>query len=317
MKKNFYPAYNGGALSKESYAALNTIDKRKSPSLISLPIEEARREFIEIRMTGKPDADIAVEKREIEEIERNIPAWIYTPKGEGPFPVVLFFHGGGFVLGALEEFNSFCTYIAKGAGALLISVGYRLAPEFKHPAQIEDAWSALNWLIANGESINADLNRIAVAGDSAGGNLAAVLSIIAREKNIKLASQVLVCPWLNLNSIERESYKFFGDGLWLSTEAIKWFRSHYLQDDSQAGSYKVSPGLLLDVSGLPPSLIVVAEFDVLRDEGEEFYRKLKGAGVPARFSEYKGMLHDFIILPGLFGSAREGIKEICDWIRSH
>lgn len=314
MKKNFYPAYSAGKLHGQSYAILDQIDRNKYKPLIEMPVVEARESFLEMAWMGKPDDDVIVSKTEAESNGCKIPLWIYTPKEEGPHPVVLYFHGGGFVLGKLEEFNSFCTYISKGTGAIVISVGYRLAPEYKHPAQVEDAEAAFNWVLDNGGNINADTNRIAFAGDSAGGNLSAVLAIIARERKVKLSAQVLICPWLNLNSLERESYRLFGEGLWLSTEGIKWYRNHYLQNLSQAGSYKVSPGLLLDVSGLPPALIIAAEYDVLRDEAEEYYRKLKSAGVSVKYSLYEGMLHDFVTLPGLFDNARSGIEEICSWL---
>ncbi len=316
MKKDFYPAYAAGRLHRQSYAILDQIDRNKYKPLIQMPVDEAREAFLETAWMGKPDADVIVSKTETESGGCKIPLWIYTPHGEGPHPIVLYFHGGGFVLGKLEEFNSFCTFLSKGTGAIVVSAGYRLAPEYKHPAQVEDAEAALNWILANGGKVNADLNRIAVAGDSAGGNLSAVLAIMARERNIRLSAQVLICPWLNLNSLERESYRLFGQGLWLSTEGIKWYRNHYLQNLSQAGSYKVSPGLLLDVTGLPPALIIAAEYDVLKDEAEEYYRKLKSAGVPVKYSVYEGMLHDFVTLPGLFDKAEEGIDEICSWLNN-
>ncbi len=229
----------------------------------------------------------------------------------------MFFHGGGFVLGALDEFHPFCTFLASGASCIVISVGYRLAPEHKHPAAVEDAVTALQWIAANAKDIQGDPARIAVVGDSAGGNLAAVASIIARDRGFPtLAYQVLICPWVDASSFNTASYHYFGDGLWLSTANMIWYRNHYLQNQEQAKTYLVSPLIAEDLSGLPPTLIITAEFDVLRDEGEAYANRLRAAGVPVQCTRYNGMLHDFVTLPGVFPRAKDAIDEICTTLQT-
>lgn len=311
MTKNYYPLYTDGKLDKQSESILRQIEKANGKPLVMQSVQEARNSFLEKSWLGTSPQSVNIRITEIEGNGGAIPLHIYTPAGDGPFPVLLFYHGGGFVLGTLEEFDPLCSSFADGASCIVVSVGYRLAPEFKHPAAVEDAVSALVWLAANARKINGDPNRIAVAGDSAGGNLAVVASIIAREKRIKLLYQVLVCPWLRLDSFERDSYKYFGEGLWLSEKNIYWYRNHYIQNEEQSRSYMVSPGLLPDLTGLPPTLIIGAEFDVLCDEGKQFAVRLKNDGIPVEYSCYDGMLHDFAILPGKFDKAGEAITKIC------
>lgn len=315
MSKNYYPLYAGGKLDDQAQTVLEQIEKANGKPLIFQSIKEAREQFLSQSWLGPVAENVNISLREIEGTEGKIPLHVYTPAGEGPFPVLLFFHGGGFVLGSLEEFDPVCSHMAEGAKCVVVSVGYRLAPEWKHPAQVEDAITVLEWMAVNAEKVNGDKTRIAVGGDSAGGNLSAVLTNVAREKGIKLIYQVLVCPWFYADSFERDSYNYFGDGLWLSTKSMRWYKNNYLQNDEQAKSVLVSPGLIEDVTGFPPALVLTAEFDVLHDEGEEYAERLKEAGIPVQYSCYNGMLHDFVILPGKFEKANLAIKEICEALR--
>lgn len=315
MKKNYYPLYAGGRLDEQSEEVLKLIERANGKPLIFQSMQEARDGFLERSWLGQTAENINISVTEIDGKGGKIPLRVYTPAGEGPFPVLLFYHGGGFALGFLEEFDPFCSQIAEGAKCVVVSVGYRLAPECKHPAAVEDAISALEWIAVNAGKVKGDSKRIAVAGDSAGGNLSAVATFTAREKGIKLIYQVLICPWLFSDSFERDSYTYFGEGLWLSTKSMRWYKNHYLQNEEQAASYLVSPGLIEDVSGLPPALIVAAEFDVLHDEGLEYANRLKGAGIQVKYSCYNGMLHDFVILPGIFDKAKVAIKEICQTLK--
>ncbi len=315
MTKNYYPLYAEGRLDEQTQTVLEQIEKANGKPLIFQTIKEARDGFLDKFWLGDAAESININLLEIEGGGGKIPLRVYTPLGEGPFSILLFFHGGGFVLGSLEEFDPFCSQIAAGANCVVVSVGYRLAPEHKHPAAVEDAISALEWISANADKVNGDPQRIAVGGDSAGGNLSAVLTIIAREKGIKLICQVLICPWLFSDSFNRDSYNYFGEGLWLSTKNMRWYKNHYLQNDEQAKSYLVSPGLIEDVTGFPPALVLTAEFDVLHDEGEEYANRLKEAGIQVKYFCYEGMLHDFVILPGKFDRAKLAIKEICDSLK--
>ncbi len=316
MLKNLYPLYPYGKLDVQSEAILQEIAESNGKPLASLTPQEARECFLENSWLGAPDKSIQIKNIYIDNSDSSIPLRIYTPEGKAPFPILLFFHGGGFVLGTLDEFDSFCTFLASGASCIVVSVGYRLAPENKHPAAVEDAQTALNWIAVNASKIQSDVSRIAVAGDSAGANLAAVASLIARDKSFPtLLCQILICPWLNLSSTETNSYKYFGNGLWLSTTNIHWYRDHYLKNNDQAKTYLASPLLAEKLSGLPFTLIITAEYDVLRDEGESYANRLEEASVVVKYTNYKGMLHDFVTLPGLFNKAKEAINEICSTLR--
>lgn len=307
-----YPLYTEGKLDPKSEAILKQITESNIKPLSALTPQQARECFLEPSWLGTAREGVRIERMTVPSSSGGIPICIYTPAGNRPFPVVVFFHGGGFVLGALDEFHPFCTFLASGASCIVVSVGYRLAPEHKHPVAVEDAMAALRWVAANAKDIQGDLARMAVAGDSAGGNLAAVSAIIARAQGFPtLAYQVLICPWVDAFSFNTASYHYFGAGLWLSTANMIWYRNHYLQNQEQAKTVLVSPLLAEDLSGLPPALIITAEFDVLRDEGEAYANRLRAAEVPVQCTRYNGMLHDFVTLPGVFPRAKDAIDEIC------
>jgi acetyl esterase len=277
--------------------------------------EQARASFLDPSWLGEFDEGVRVEDRCVPKPEGAIPVRVYASGGPGPQPVLVLFHGGGFVLGALIEFDPFCSYLAKGASCLVVSVGYRLAPEFKHPAAVEDAWEALRWVALHAIELGGDPGRIAVIGDSAGANLATVVSILARDAGFPAISlQVLICPWVDL-SVAAEtsgSFRFFGEGPWLSAANIRWYRDHYLRSLEQGEHWLASPLRAADLRALPPALIVTAEFDVLADQGEAYARRLEEGGVTVTFSRYSGMLHDFAILPGKFTAGREAIQQIAE-----
>jgi acetyl esterase len=312
MTEKFYPLYHDGELDAQSLEILEQISGSSSAPLSSLTAQEVRDSFFIKSWLGTPRGDVTIENLIIENSGNKIPLRIYTPEGSGPHPILLFFHGGGFVAGYIHEFDAFCTYLAHGASCKIISVDYRLSPEHKHPAAVEDARAALKWAAENAKVIGGDGNRIAVAGDSAGGNLALVSSIMARDESFpSIIYQVLICPWLDLSSTNTDSYKLFGDGLWLSKANIYWYRNNYLKNEEQANSYLASPMFTEKLEGLPPTFIVAAEFDVLRDEGKIFADRLRSEGIPVKYSCYKGMLHDFITVPGLFSKAKEATEDVC------
>jgi acetyl esterase len=318
MTEIFYPLYTDGKLDAQSIKILKQIAESNSAPLSSLTPEQARESFFVKSWLGIPLKDINVKSCVIENSEIKIPLRIYTPAGKPPFPVLIFFHGGGFVAGSLDEFEPFCTFLSSGASCMVISVDYRLAPEHKHPSAIEDAQTAIEWVKKNVDKIGGDGTRIALAGDSAGANLALVSSLLASERSFpSFVCQVLICPWIDLFSMNTDSYKYFGEGLWLSLANIKWYRNHYLKNEEQGKTYFASPILAEKLEGLPPTFIITAEFDVLRDEGKIFADCLKIEGVPVQYSCYKGMLHDFVTLPGLFDKASDAIKEICSVLKKH
>ncbi len=316
MSKIFYPLYPFGKLDAQAEAVLYEISKSDAKPLTALSLQEARDSFLEKSWLGNPIENIQIRNFTIDTGDYNIPIRIYSPTTDSTFPILVFFHGGGFVLGTLDEFDPFCTYLAEGASCMVISVGYRLAPENKYPAAVEDVKTAINWIGRNAVQLNGDVSRIAVAGDSAGANLAVVAALSARDNSFpSIIYQVLISPWVDLSSTGRKSYKYFGDGLWLSTQNIIWYRDHYLANKEQAKINLVSPMLAKNLSGLPPALIITAEFDVLRDEGEAFANRLKDEDINVQCSRYNGMLHDFVVLPGLFDKAKDAIEEICSSLR--
>lgn len=313
-----YPLYPQGKLDPQAEAILKQIIAAKAEPLASLTPQQAREQPLEGSWIGKPDSDVTTSNLKIPRGDGStIPCRVYKPQGNPPYPMLVFFHGGGFVVGTLDEFNPFCTYLAAGASCIVVSVDYRLAPEHKHPAAVEDAVVALCWVVEHAADLAGDPTRVALAGDSAGANLAAVAAITARDQGFRsLVYQVLICPWLNSASFDTESFRYFGDGVWLSRASMEWYRKQYLQSEEQAKWYSVSPLLADDLSGLPPALIITAEFDVLRDEGEAYAQRLAQQGVSAQCTRYAGMLHDFVVLPGLFERAHNAINEICQTLQA-
>jgi acetyl esterase len=314
MDRALYPSYHNGALDPQAEALLTEIAAADGQPLSTMTPKQARRVFLAPTWLGQPREDVRIENLHV---GNRIPMRSYLPGGNRGLPILVFFHGGGFVLGALEEFDAFCAELAAGASCVVVSVGYRLAPEHKYPAAIVDATAAIRWIASNASVVHGDPERMAVAGDSAGANLATVATLIARDSGFpRLIYQVLLCPWLDLASFDTDSYRLFGDGLWLSTVSAEWYRGHYLQSLEQASHPHVSPLRARDLSGLPPAYIVTAEFDVLRDEAKSYADRMRKAGTPAELVEHAGMLHDFIILPGLFDQANEAIGRLCAALRA-
>jgi acetyl esterase len=311
MTAAFYPTYGKGKLHPEAEAVLAEIAASGSKPLSALSPEEARASFLDPSWLGETPSGIAIHN-----LHGPVPLRAYTPVGPVPRPVLLFFHGGGFVLGTLDEFDPFCMALAQGAECLVVSVDYRLAPEHRFPAAPEDAMAALQWVATHAEALGGDPARIAVIGDSAGANLAAGVSRLARDAGFpRIIFQVLLCPWVDLTDEAEtsDSFHHFGEGLWLSRANIRWFRGHYTDKPEQP---LASPLKAERFEGLPPALVLAAEFDVLADQGRDYARKLEEAGVPVLFRENPGMLHDFVVLPGRFGAAREAINLITDALRT-
>jgi len=197
-----------------------------------------------------------------------------------------------------------------------VSVDYRLAPEQKFPAAVEDAHSATVWAATNAERLGIDAQRIAVGGDSAGGNLATVVGMRCRDAGgPALASQVLLYPVTDVSSFETGSYRELSEGYFLTRSAMKWFTAHYLASADLARHPEVSPLLAPDLSGLPPALVITAEFDPLRDEGEAYAHRLQQAGVPVTVSRYPGMIHGFALMRGKLAGGRQAIREAATFTR--
>ena len=232
---------------------------------------------------------------------------IYTPEGTGPFPMLMYFHGGGFVLGNLETCNNACHFLSKTVGCIVIAVDYRLAPEHKFPAAVEDAYTATAWAADHTEEINGDASRLAVLGESAGGNLAAAVCIMARDRGgPPLVFQMLAYPPTNLDTLETDSYHKYAKGYGLTKFHASWLRNQYLGDEKDGKSPYASPLLAENVRGLPPALVLTGECDVLRDDGELYVERLKEEGVQARFIRYadKGHMAYWMTPSGAAGDAQ-------------
>lgn len=237
----------------------------------------------------------------------DIPVRIYTPAGGGPFPTLMWFHGGGWVVGDLDSADPTARHLCVGAGCVVVSVDYRLAPETQFPGAADDCYAATQWAAQHAAQINGDPQRIAVGGDSAGGNLAAAVSLMARDRHgPALAFQLLVYPVTHCN-YTTGSYQRYAEGYHLSRDGMRWYWDHYLPTPADANNPYAAPLVANDLSGLPPALVITAECDPLCDEGAAYAQRLQEAGVPTTYSCYDGMIHGFFAMPGLLDKGKQAV----------
>jgi len=239
-----------------------------------------------------------------------IPLRIYTSReGGSPFPVLVWLHGGGHVVGSLDSYDALCRSLALQADCIVVSVDYRLAPEHKFPAGVDDSFAALQWVGGNASMIGGDPRRIAVGGDSAGGNLAAVCAIFARDHRFPdLVFQLLVYPRTAPDE-ELPSHHSFAEGYLLNRKTILWFHDHYRVRDADRHDFRYAPLVCPDLSRLPPALVIVGEYDPLRDDGVAYARRLQRAGNQVTLSQYDGMVHPFFSMGGAIDRARTAHRE--------
>lgn len=241
---------------------------------------------------------------------------IYRPKQAVNRGACLYFHGGGWVLNSVLTHDDFVRRLTDVSGCVCVSVEYRLAPEHRYPAAVDDAYAALQWMAANGAQWDVDGTRLAVAGDSAGGNLAAAVCLMTRDRNgPAIRQQVLAYPITDCD-FTRPSYFENADGYFLTTSQMKWFWDHYCPDFELRREPYASPIHASTLSGLPPAFIFTAEFDPLRDEGEAYAAALRAAGVPVQFRRFDGMIHAFLRRVTTFDAAREALGEIAETLRT-
>ncbi len=277
-------------------AALEALAKAGLPPIESLTPEKARAIMNAMsKKRGGSAAPLAkVEAATAPGPAGPVPLRIYWPEASGPLPCLLYFHGGGFVIGDLDTHDAIARNLCSAAGALLVSVDYRLAPEHRFPAAVEDAWAAFLWLREVARDLGADPGRMAVTGDSAGGSLALDVALLAREAGIgDIKLQALVYPVTDF-SLGGASYRRFATGYGVLTEAaMVWFRDHYLGAADDAKDWRASPLLAESLAGLPPAVIVNAECDVLYDDGLRLAEALTAAGTPVVHKVFPGMIHGF------------------------
>jgi acetyl esterase len=261
------------------------------------------------RMAGRLDiAAVPVarsEDRHIEGPEAPVPLRIYTPRLSGsPLPVLLWLHGGGHVVGSVALYDALCRMFAREADCIVVSVEYRLAPEHKFPAGVVDSFAALRWVSEHAAEFGGDPRRIAVGGDSAGGNLAAVCAILARDAGFAPRFQLLVYP-RTAPSEDSASHHRLAEGHLLTRKCILWFHDHYCTSDADRHDFRYAPLLCFDLSRLPPAQIIVAEYDPLRDEGIAYAEALRRAGNDVELVEFAGMIHSFFSMGGAIAAGRD------------
>lgn len=285
--------------------------------LNELSVPEARQATVmQIPRRRQPVPVASVMDRTIPGPAGELPIRIYTPEGPGPFPALVYFHGGGFVVGSLASGDPTCRALCHGASCVVVSVEYRLAPEHKFPAATDDCLAATRWLAAHAAELNADPARLAVAGESSGGNLAAVTALRLRDEGgPALRGQLLIYPVADYHTPPTPSYIANADGYLLTRAMMVWFWGHYLSDAGEANHPHAAPLRAPDLSGLPAALVITAEFDPLRDEGERYAERLQQAGVPTQLARYDGMIHGFLLLSELFDEGRQAMEEAILWLR--
>jgi acetyl esterase/lipase len=308
---------DGETLAPEVQLALAMLERRREPppETLSAPEARRRRQRLSAVYAGKPTPVGAVADLEI---GPGLRARHYAPAEPGaPHPLLVYYHGGGFTYGDLETHDGVCRILCRHAGAHVLAVDYRLAPEHPFPAAVEDARAALRWAFANAGALGADPERVGVGGDSAGGNLAAVVSqLAARDGGPPPVLQLLIYPATDF-SRRRRSRELFGEGFLLTNSEMDWFETNYLgAERTHARDPRASPLLAEDLSGLAPAYVVTAAFDPIRDEGEEYAEALRQAGTPVTLRRFPGFIHAFIAGAGVSRNARDAMVEIAGGTRA-
>ncbi|MBS0278952.1 MAG: alpha/beta hydrolase [Proteobacteria bacterium] len=293
-------------------AFLDQVASMGGPKTWEMTPAEARESFAALmQLAGPKDIPIGkVTNIAIPAPHGEIAARAYAPvaaSGQG-LPTLVFFHGGGWVIGNIDTHDGLCRMIANGSGCRVISVEYRLSPESKYPDAVDDAVAALEWVEKNAAQLGVDANLLAVGGDSAGGALAAVVAQIAKAKGgPKLSYQLLLFPVTQIGE-ETRSLREYAEGYFLERKTLDWFYAHYLPGDADRKDPRISPLVAEDVSGLPPAYVMLAGFDPLHDEGLAYAEKLRAAGVPVTVADYPDMVHDFIYLQSVLPQASEALN---------
>lgn len=307
------------ALDPQVEEYLHELSAQGLPPLHRLPLQEARATYRNLSVPdGQPDAVEAVTERFVSGPEGDVPIRVYTPTGDGPHPALVFFHGGGWMLGGLETHDALCRALANAAGCVVVATDYRLAPEHRFPAPLEDCYAVIRWVANHADAVGAKPGTLALAGDSAGATLAVGVSLLARDRGgPDIDYQVLAYPATNY-AFDTASYEENAQGYFLTRKDMERFWDGYLRSESDGDHPYASPLQTEDLSGLPPAFVLTCGFDPLRDDGAKLAERLADAGVSVQHSRYDDMIHGFLTMlsdPAL-DRAREAIDEIGDTLRT-
>jgi len=307
-------------LDPDAAAVYKAFQEAGRPAYETLSAPEAREFYMAARLVSNPEPPelLSAEPLSIPAPHGAIPARVYVPKNlrnrSGLSPSLMFFHGGGWVIGNLETHDVVCRKLAHEGEMMVISVDYRLAPEHRFPAAVDDAITATKWIAANAERLAIDPARLVVGGDSAGGNLAAVVSLAAREDGPRIAGQLLIYPSTDM-SRRHPSHSEPETSVLLTHSVIGWFLNHYF-GDADINDWRASPARAKSLAGLPPAYVLTAGADPLRDEGDEYAARLKAAGVAVTYRHFPGQFHGFFTMGKLLNQANVAVSEIATWLKA-
>ncbi len=310
---------DGDTLLPEVQLTLALLARRRqdAPETLSPQAARAERRRMAAVYAGPPVPVRSVQEKTIDATPPVRARHYAPPEAGGPHPLMIYFHGGGFTYGDLDTHDGICRMLCRHAGTHVLAIDYRLAPEHRFPAAVDDAYAALAWARENAAALGADPGRLAVGGDSAGGNLAAVLAQHAREDGGRdLALQLLIYPVTDF-SVKRPSHETFAEGFLLTQSEMDWFEANYLGEDPASKlDPRASPLLAEDLSGLAPAVVATAAFDPLRDEGEDYARALQAAGTPVIMRRFPGFIHAFVSAAGVSRACRDAVIEIAGAARA-
>jgi acetyl esterase len=308
-------------LDPDASAVFKAFQEAGRPPYETLTPKEAREFYLAGRVVTNPEPPElkSVAPLSIPSSAGSIPARVYTPlrlrSANGLAPCLVFFHGGGWVIGNLDSHDVACRKLADEGELIVISVDYRLAPEHKFPAAVDDAIAATKWIAGNAKTLGIDASRLMVGGDSAGGNLAAVVSLSARDGNgPAIAGQVLIYPATDF-AMTHASHREPETSILLTHTVIRWFRDHYL-GSNDGSHWRASPARAATLAGLPAAYVLTAGADPLRDEGEEYARRLREAGVRVTYRHFPGQFHGFFTMGKLLQQANVAAREIGAWLKA-
>ena len=304
------------ALHPQCKAFLDMLAAAGGPGLNELPLDEARKVPYQMIELGGPEEPVAQVDTRVLAGPVQIPVRVYRPSLATDLPALVFFHGGGFVICNLDTHDRACRMLANASGCVVVSVDYRLAPEHKFPAAAEDAYSATRYVAEHASEFGIDPTRIAVGGDSAGGNLATVVALMARDRGgPALKFQLLIYPVTDFTEHVTQSERDYGKGYFLDEELMDWFADQYFATEADRHLAYGSPLKASDLRGLPPAMVMTGECDPLRDQGEAYADKLRSAGVTVALKRYDGMIHPFVSLAGIVDAGREAITDAAAAVR--